>query len=155
MRIEARVYGDPKPQPRPRAFRRGAHAAVFNPATAEGWKSLIAAAIRDQLPPAPYEGAVSVSARFILPRPKRLQRRKDPDGELLHTAKPDGDNLIKAVLDACSQISVWRDDAHVVDLFVQKRYAAKDGRPGLHLIIASIDDDAAAREGNDGLNNDS
>jgi Holliday junction resolvase RusA-like endonuclease len=121
---------------------KGKHMArAYDSGTAEGWKALIAASLQSSLPAQPYEGPVSVSAKFLMPRPKRLQRRKDPPGELPHTAKPDGDNLVKAVLDVCSQINVWRDDAQVVDTFIQKRYAAKDGRPGLHLIIQSMEEE--------------
>ena len=146
MTIDVRVYGNPRPQPRPRAYRRGDHAAVYNPSTGEGWKLLVAAALRDKIPPAPFEGPVSVSARFLMPRPRRLQRKKDFEGEIAHTAKPDGDNLVKAILDICTQLSIWRDDAQVVDTFIQKRYAAKSGRPGLHLIIRSLNEDGGSEE---------
>ena len=139
MRIDIRVLGEPKGQPRPRAFRRGNRAAVYDPGTAEGWKSLIAVALRDCTPQIPHDGPVCVTARFLMPRPKRLMRKRDPDTELLHTSKPDTDNLIKAVLDVCTQLSVWNDDSQVVDVFVQKRYAAKTGRPGMHLIIESME----------------
>lgn len=148
MRIDVRVYGLPKGQPRPRSVAyysktKDKHMArTYDNGTAEGWKSLIAAAIHGQLPAAPYDGPISVTTRFLMPRPKRLLRKTDPAGEVPHTAKPDGDNLVKAVMDVCSQVNVWRDDAQVVDLFVQKRYAAKDGRPGMHLIIQSIEETA-------------
>lgn len=138
MKIEAHVIGEPKGQPRPKAYRRGNRAAVYDPGTANGWKLAVAGALRDLLPDEPYAGPVAVSAKFILPRPKRLMRKKDPEGELLHTSKPDSDNLLKAVMDVCSDIQLWRDDTQVVDVFVQKRYAAKNGRPGMHLIIESI-----------------
>ena len=138
MKIEAHVLGEPKGQPRPKAYRRGTRAAVYDPGAANGWKMAVAGALRDLLPEEPYSGPVAVSAKFIMPRPKRLLRKKDPEGELLHTRKPDSDNLLKAVMDVCSDIQLWRDDTQVVDVFVQKRYAAKNGRPGMHLIIESI-----------------
>ena len=34
--ISFTVLGDPKGQPRPKAFSRGGHAAVYDPGTAEG-----------------------------------------------------------------------------------------------------------------------
>jgi len=40
------VSGDPKAQPRIRAFAINGHARVYDPGTAEGWKSLIAVAAR-------------------------------------------------------------------------------------------------------------
>lgn len=142
MRIDVRVYGLPKGQPRPRAFARGGKARVYDPGTAEGWKSAVAAALLPSIPESPEEGPVSVTARFLMPRPKRMLRMKAPSGEVPHTNKPDADNLVKAVMDTCSQVRVWNDDTQVVDLFVQKRYASKDGRPGMHLIIQSIEETA-------------
>ena len=47
------VNGDPKPQPRPKAFKRGKHAAVYDPGTAEGWKGSIALAARELTPASP------------------------------------------------------------------------------------------------------
>ena len=140
MRIQVTVFGEPKAQPRPRAFKRGDRASVYNPSTAEGWKSIISMTLRDHIPEVPFDGPVSLSARFLMPRPKRLLRKNDPAGEVLHISKPDCDNLVKAVMDVCTQISVWNDDSQVVDQFTQKRYAAKDGRPGMVLIIESIEE---------------
>ena len=62
------VPGIPKGQPRPRAFAFHGKARVFDPGTAEGWKASVALAARDELPPAPLEGALSVSLRFYMPR---------------------------------------------------------------------------------------
>ena len=67
-RIAFFAAGLPKGQPRPRAFSRGGHARVYDPGTAEGWKASVALAARDELPPAPLEGALSVSLRFYMPR---------------------------------------------------------------------------------------
>lgn len=139
MRIEAHVLGEPKGQPRPRAYSRGGKAGVYDPGTANHWKMLVAAQMRDLLLSDPMPGPVSVSIKFVMPRPKRLQRSKDPAGEIPHITKPDPDNLAKAVLDVCSDLGVWRDDRQVCDLFVQKRYTRKDGRSGMHLVIESID----------------
>lgn len=139
MRIEAHIIGEPKGQPRPRAYSRGGKAGVYDPGTANGWKTLVAAQMRELLLSEPMTGPIAVTAKFLMPRPKRLQRAKDPAGEIAHTSKPDPDNLIKAVMDVCSDLHVWEDDRQVVDLYVSKRYAAKDGRPGMHLVIESID----------------
>ena len=47
MRRELSAPGIPKGQPRPRAFSRNGHARVFDPGTAEGWKSAVAVAAQD------------------------------------------------------------------------------------------------------------
>ena len=52
--ISFSVDGEPKAQPRPKAFARNFgnkwQARVYDPGTAEGWKSLIAIAVKPHLP---------------------------------------------------------------------------------------------------------
>lgn len=128
--------GDPKGQPRPRAFARGGRASVYNPATAEGWKGFIALAARNHLPPSPLDCPVRVDVSFFFARPARLLRKRDPDGPILHTAKPDRDNLDKAVLDCLTSIGMWRDDALVCSGLIEKHYTARGQAPGAHIQIS-------------------
>jgi Holliday junction resolvase RusA-like endonuclease len=133
-----RIDGIPKGQPRPRAFAVGGKAHVYNPGTAENWKSQIALAFRD-FARKPITGPVSLAVSFYMPRPKRLMRKKDPDGMMLHTAKPDIDNLLKAVMDALTTIGVWHDDTQVVSVSASKNYCEKDGKPGAMIGIKEIE----------------
>jgi Holliday junction resolvase RusA-like endonuclease len=119
------VHGEPKGQPRPRAFARGGKARVYDPGTAEAWKGDIALAARPFLPTEPIDSPIKVAVSFYFPRPARLLRKKDPDGLIPHTAKPDSDNAAKAVLDALTTIGMWRDDALVSSLIAEKHYAAR------------------------------
>ncbi len=131
------VPGTPKAQPRGRACVRGKHAAIYDPGTAGGWKALIAHEARQDpyFPRTPFTGPVRCDVTFYMPRPKRLYRKKDPDGPVWHTAKPDRDNLDKAVLDALTQAGVWRDDAQVCSGRIQKVYHEKGGSPRAEIII--------------------
>ena len=140
--IEIFIPGTPKPQPRPRAYRRGNHAGVYNPDTADAWKqavtAAVTAAVTEHRPNDLVEGPVSCLIKFVFARPKRLQRQGDPEGEILHTSTPDADNLAKAVLDVCTGL-VWKDDGQVADLYVRKCYAAKsDPRAGARLIVMEL-----------------
>lgn len=125
------AYGIPKGQPRPRAFSRGGHASVYDPGTAEGWKGSVALAAREFLPPEPLDEPLRVMLQFFMPRPARLKG----EASAPHTGKPDCDNLAKAVLDALTGISMWRDDSLVCSLDVEKRYCAKNHRPGAVISI--------------------
>lgn len=139
--IEVWIPGAPKGQPRPRAFARGGKARVYDPGTAEGWKGQIALALQDALdtndrfdPTAP----LAVSMRFSMPRPSAMRRKRPhpEDGAVPHVKKPDIDNLIKAVLDACTQLQIWHDDSQVCRLIVSKMYHRdKGGCAGLRLKI--------------------
>jgi Holliday junction resolvase RusA-like endonuclease len=120
MRITFNVSGNPKGQPRARAFYKpGLGVRMYDAGTAEGWKGLIAVAAREHLPVKPLEGPLEVSIMFLFERPKshyRTGKHADelrPDAPLWHTSKPDRDNLEKAVLDCLTTIGMWKDDCQV------------------------------------------
>lgn len=120
------VLGDPKGQPRPKAFVRGGHAAVYNPSTAEGWKSAIAVAAKDAgAVGLMLEGPLRLTLSCWFKRPKSHYTAK---GALRsstihwHTKKPDADNVLKAAADALTHLGVWRDDSQLAEIIVKKRY---------------------------------
>ena len=129
------VHGDPKGQPRPRAFARGGMVRMYDPATAEGWKSAIADEWRRSAPPMPkIEVPVSLHLHFNMPRPKSHSNKKGlkTDAPIWHAKKPDADNMAKAVMDALTQLGVWQDDDQVVVLKVVKRF---DATPGCRITL--------------------
>lgn len=135
------IPGTPKGQPRPRAFVRGNRAAVYDPGTAEGWKSEVARAM-EPFENAKLEGPFGVSLKFYMPRPKLhigAKGLKPSAPRSLFYKKPDADNLAKAVLDALTSIAVWKDDDAVTDLVVRKRWA--NDRPGCLLKIYRLEDE--------------
>lgn len=138
MTIQFRAYGDPKGQPRPRAFSRGGMTRVYDPGTAEGWKSQIAVAALPHKPSARIEGPIHVTLRFFFQRPKGHAGKKGlkPNAPTYHTAKPDADNLAKAVLDCITQLGFWRDDSQVSALDVLKKYS--DSAPYCEITIYEI-----------------
>jgi len=124
------TYGTPKGQPRPRAFAMHGKVRVYDPATAEGWKSAVAEAARPFLPPSPFEGPVEVELGFMFARPAshlRVDGSLRPSARVHHLGKPDLDNLAKAVLDALTALGFWRDDAQVIRLLVTKAYGPRAG----------------------------
>jgi Holliday junction resolvase RusA-like endonuclease len=118
-----RANGMPKGQPRPRAFTRGARAAVYDPGTAEGWKGDVARACAE-LEGQRIHVPLSVTLTFYMPRPKGHYRTngqlKPAAPVFMHTGKPDADNLAKAVLDALTNIGAWLDDDQVCELVIRK-----------------------------------
>lgn len=137
------MRGIPKGQPRPRAFARidsvgRAKARVYDPGTAEAWKSAVVVAGASARPKQPIEGPVSVVMYFMMPRPKRLYRKKDPAWGIPCPSKPDWDNLAKGTLDAMTADGWWRDDAQIVDARVSKNYHEKDGAPGAMITVAEL-----------------
>lgn len=136
------VSGEPKGQPRPRAFARKMGnkyvARVFDAGTAEAWKSAIAAVAVQHRPDVPFLGAVAVRLSFRFARPRSHYRTGKHADQLRgnapthHTGKPDCDNLAKSVLDCLTQIGgFWRDDSQVSYLSIRKTH----GPQGAHIEI--------------------
>lgn len=56
-------------------------------------------------------------------------------GGVMHTAKPDGDNILKACKDALNGV-VYLDDAQVVESGAVKKYATE---PSVKIIVTELD----------------
>ncbi len=119
------VNGIPKAQPRPRMTFSG---HVYNPISANDWKNQIKAAFLPFKRP-PITAPIRLQVSFFMPRPKRLKG----DDPIPHIAKPDTDNLLKAVMDAMTDARVWKDDAQVYAIKSGKWYA--EGEPGAWIIV--------------------
>lgn len=145
------VQGEPKGQPRPRAFamkmgkdamgNQKYQARMYDAGTAEGWKSCVAAAAKEFIPPQPLAVPLRVTLVFYMPRPKSHFRTNGAlkyNAPIWFTGKPDSDNLAKAVLDALTILGMWVDDSLVVKLTAVKAYCGK--RTGCDAIIERIDD---------------
>ena len=140
------VHGEPKAQPRPKAFARNGKAGIYDPGTAEGWKGAIAASLQAHAGKA-ITDALRVDLVFYFPRPKshfgtgKNATTLKLSAPIWHTKKPDIDNLEKAVYDALSEksgIGLWKDDTQVVKSRPEKRYA--DNRPaGMLIDIYSLE----------------
>ena len=144
------VAGDPKAQPRRRfrtVVRNGktvgaSYKDLKNPV--HTWKDLVALEAEKHLPVSPLTGPLRVSINFLFQRPKshyrtgRYSQDLKDSAPMFHTAKPDRDNLEKAVLDILTQIGFWRDDAQVVAGEVLKRYENPGHRPGAYIWIEEL-----------------
>lgn len=128
------VTGEPKAQPRIR-MAKGGHA--YTPNSAKGFKERIHWEARSHcpLPVGDSSTPIRVDISFYLKRPKRLCRKKDPQGPVFATKKPDRDNLDKAVLDALVGAGVLIDDAQVVSGTLEKYYHAIGEGPGASISI--------------------
>ena len=127
------VRGEPKGQPRPRAFARkmGAiHVARFYDSdVADAWKRAVYLGVIEAANKAGWQvttGPVAVTLRFAMPRPKSHFGAKGlkPSAPQAHVGKPDADNLAKLILDQATRTErIWRDDSQVVEMHVVKGWA--------------------------------
>jgi len=121
------VNGTPKAQPRPRTTKTG---HVYNPHSADAWKEEIKAAFLPVLKTV-IVGPVYLCVTFFLQAPKAMKLKENEKKP--HDKKPDKDNLLKAVMDAMSNVGVWKDDAQVFDGRYTKWYTG--GRTGAQIIV--------------------
>ena len=136
------VPGLPKGQPRTRAVKRGSHVGVYDPGTSAPWKAMVMFSARESVgggTPAPIDWPVFVDCLWIFPRPKsHFTRSGDfkPSAPIWYAAKPDRDNLDKAVLDAMVDCRVLRDDCIVVGGTLGKLYVRSPcDATGVHVVI--------------------
>ena len=150
------VDGEPKGQPRPKAFARRFgdkwQARVYDPGTAEGWKSQIAIAAKSHIPAKPMEGPIRLDLEFFFARPKshyrtgKLSGILRPDPPIWHEVKPDLDNLTKAVKDALTQLRFWRDDSQVCSGHWAKFYVIAGGIPGCLIRVQALSEQSDPRQ---------
>ena len=113
-----RVYGRPAPKGSLRCLGKGRH-IDDNPNT-QAWMALVRQAAREQLGDIEPDGARlwSVEVRFWLRWPKSYGKHV---GGVPVAKKPDVDKLLRAVLDALTDI-VWVDDSQVYSAHAVKYY---------------------------------
>jgi Holliday junction resolvase RusA-like endonuclease len=143
------IFGDPKGQPRARAFARkmGAKhvARMYDSDVADAWKRAVDLGIGDDrfrfllpLNPDPV-GAFDVKLTFFFRRPKSHYGKGGhvkASAPVCHVSKPDADNLAKLVLDRITRGGqIWRDDSQVARLRVEKFWAITDARIGVYVSV--------------------
>lgn len=136
MILEILIQGDPKGQPRPRAFARnmgGRYVArVYDSDVADEWKrrvdaELLRAVVHMGIQAS--EQAFRVTMNFGLKRPMSHfnaagEVKKAHAGACMK--KPDVDNLAKLVLDRITRSQrIWQDDSQVIELLVTKVWTIK------------------------------
>lgn len=125
-RLVITIFGTPIPQGRPRFQLRKCYA--YDPPKSRKEKRRIRAEVAHYMRCnriAMFTGALRVTLQFFLPIPKSFSKKRHAAcdaGSILPTPKPDLDNLVKLVLDACNGV-LYQDDSCVVDGVFSKRYS--------------------------------
>lgn len=129
------VAGNPVAQGSKRIGRHGRHPVILdnNDKQLGPWRERVAIVAHNAMLDAGlpiYTGAVSVCLSFVLPRPKSAPKRSTPPA----AKRPDIDKLIRAILDAITDVVV-HDDALVVNLHAYKRLAEIGETPGVEIRV--------------------
>lgn len=120
------VPGVPVGKGRPKFARRGAFVSTYTPEKTASYENLVKVKAEEAMQGrALFEGAVSVDIALFITPPASWSQKKQREalaGNVFPTSKPDVDNVLKGIMDACNE-SVFKDDKQAVDVKVIKRYA--------------------------------
>jgi Holliday junction resolvase RusA-like endonuclease len=132
-RVSAGISGG-----RPRAWLPSDHPV-------HAFKAAVMAAVREHGPQACIDGPVELGVSLLFQRPashfgsgKNADRLK-PSAPAFHVQKPDADNVVKAIKDACTRAGAWRDDSQVWSLRVVKAWCVEGEMPGCEIHIGFSD----------------
>jgi Holliday junction resolvase RusA-like endonuclease len=130
MIVAFNIPGQPVAKGRPKFARRGAHVVAYTPAATVSYENLVkmaATLAMRGVEPAAGPVALSVSLSMQIPASWSNKRRAlAAAGSIAATKKPDADNVLKGIKDGCNGI-IWRDDAQVVRIVLEKRYSETPG----------------------------
>lgn len=122
------VHGNPKPQARPRAVRRGRFVTIYSPKS--DWYKQVVKETSLNRPEMPLSAALRVEMEFRMPRPKSARKT-----QFWAIKRPDLDNLAKAVMDAMTEAGWWKDDSLIVVLNTKKYLAHSEEKPGVYVSV--------------------
>ena len=108
---------------------------TFTPTKTRAWESYASQKFRAGWMGGPLTEPIGVIVLALKSRPKRLMRKKDPDGRIWRTATPDIDNVLKAVCDALEKGGIVEDDRYIVNVAGSSQYTAKGERPHVEVTI--------------------
>lgn len=129
------IPGEPVGKGRPRFARVGAGVRTYTPERTARYEDRVALVASTVLPRLERDVPVSVQIVAVFTRPKRLERRKDPDHQLPHTSRPDLDNITKAVLDG---LKAHLRDEQVDVILARKAFAERGGQPRTEVCITQF-----------------
>lgn len=136
--IEIRVPGQPQGKGRARFARQGKFMRAYTPEKTVAYEGLIALAGQQTMDGRErLSGAVELNIAAVFQMPKSWSKKRRLAALLSpewHTAKPDGDNVLKAVGDGLNGI-VWNDDSQIARCSISKAYGET---PGLLVTVTPL-----------------
>lgn len=141
--ISFTIPGQPVAKGRPKFARRGNFVTAYTPAKTQSYENLVRMAAAEAMAganPSARPIALSLSLWLQIPASwSQTKRKKAAFGAVLPTKKPDADNILKGIKDGCNGI-VWRDDAQVVRITLEKRYSEQ---PRATVSVSELDGESA------------
>lgn len=125
-------------QPQGKGRARFGNGRTYTPAKTVAYEGLIALAgqqVMQDFQREPIDGPIYLTVCAYFAFPKAMTEKKRLAKPIhWHTAKPDGDNVLKAVGDGLNGI-VWKDDSRIAFAKISKEYS---DRPRLEIIVEAL-----------------
>ena len=138
MEIKFTVPGTPRGKQRPRVCRINGRSITYTPRQTAEYESQIKS-MYFKVANFKFERYVplEVAILALFAPPKNASKKVRAlmlGGEILPTKRPDGDNVIKVVLDALNGVA-FHDDGQICKIYFEKMYAET---PGIRVLIKNI-----------------
>ena len=131
-KLEFIIPGEPISQGRPRFSTHGGFARAYDPKKSREGKAVVKLCAKEAVQQAqwsePITGPIEMLVQFGIALPKSQYRKRTPVKRRWRVKKPDIDNLMKLVKDACSSV-VFLDDNQIVRIICEKIQCAQDEAP--------------------------
>lgn len=141
--VRFRVQADPVAQGRPRLTTIGGVARAFDPKKSRQWKAFIKDVAMKAMVDAgydrPLQGPLCARMRFGFALPKSSYRKKTPRLRSWHTKRPDIDNLIKGIFDACESV-IYINDTCIAKVVVDKIECSQGEAPFVSVLFQEMED---------------
>lgn len=127
------VPGIPVAKARPRFVRVGAGVRTFTPPTSARFEERVRLSAQQAGVRIQNDGPVELRVVAYWPMTGAPLKRGSRPGRL-RTARPDVDNVLKAIADALNGIA-YKDDAQVALVSFEKRHCAQDDAEGARVVV--------------------
>lgn len=128
------VPGIPVAKARPRFFRAGTHVRTFTPATSARFEERVRLCAQQAGMGIINEGPVELNVVAYWPMTGTPLKKGSRPGRL-KTARPDADNVLKAISDALNGIA-YKDDAQVARAAIEKRHCSQNDAEGARVVVS-------------------
>jgi len=138
--VKFTVYGSPVAKGRPRFQRTHFGVRTFTPEKTAAYETLVKLSYQQQCAGEKLEGEIWANIIAFFPIPKSTSKKKREEMELLkvmHTKRPDADNVVKAILDAINGMA-YDDDSQVCIVHAVKYYSEE---PRVEVTLREIAED--------------
>lgn len=137
------IPGQPVAKGRPKFTVRGGFASAYTPAKTRDYEKLVRQhAVKAMAGREPSAAPIEIRMELRMEIPaswSKAKRLAASLGTVCATKKPDADNVLKGVKDACNGV-LWVDDSQVVLLSVRKVYSAS---PCVLVAVREVEGEAA------------